>query len=188
VLTSTDTTFPSDLPVPQDDGACSHLNGTQLPSIPLSATSGDWLDISIYPGLTIVFCYPRTGAPGETITDDWNSIPGARGCTPQACSFRDEMANLRDLGVKHVFGLSTQDTAYQKEAKDRLHLPYDLLSDGDLQFANALRLPTFMWENKTLIKRCALAIEDAVIVKVWYPVFPPDSSAKEVAGWLAGRK
>ena len=164
------------------------MNGTKVPSVSLAATSGDWLDVSIYPGLSIVFCYPRTGAPGETITEDWNSIPGARGCTPQACSFRDEMAELRNLGVKHVFGLSTQDTAYQKEVKDRLHLPYELLSDENLQFANALKLPTFTWENKTLIKRCALAIKDGSIIKVWYPVFPPDSNAKDVVEWLAGRK
>lgn len=98
------------------------------------------------------------------------------------------MTELRNLGVKHVFGLSTQDTAYQKEAKDRLHLPYELLSDENLQFANALKLPTFTWENKTLIKRCALAIKDGSIIKVWYPVFPPDSNAKDVVKWLAGRK
>ena len=183
-----DTSFPTDLPVPQDDGACSHLPGSQIPSIPLSDTAGQPVDIAALPGLTIVFCYPRTGAPGETITDDWNAIPGARGCTPQACSFRDELAELRRLGVKNVFGVSTQDTSYQAEARDRLHLPYELLSDEDLVYAKALGLPTFEWQGKSLIKRLALAVEDAKVIHVFYPVFPPDSNAKEVAKWLASKK
>ncbi|RMZ67452.1 redoxin family [Pyrenophora seminiperda CCB06] len=137
------TTFPSALPIPQDDGACSHLTGARVPSLPLFATSGDQLDVSIFSDLTIVFCYPRTGAPGETITDNWKSILGARGCTPQACSFRDLMNDLHELGIRRVFGLSTRSTAYHKEAKDRLHLPYGLLSDENLEFVNALKLPTF---------------------------------------------
>jgi peroxiredoxin len=188
VLTKIDTTFPSDLPVPQDDGACSHLTGSSMPSVPLSDTSGNTVDIASLTGLTILFCYPRTGAPGEKIGDDWNSIPGARGCTPQACSFRDQLAELRDHGVKNVFGLSTQDTSYQSEVKDRLHLPYELLSDEKLAFVKALGLPTFEWHDKTLIKRLAIAIEDAKIIHVWYPVFPPDSNAKEVVKWLALKK
>ncbi|KAF2128211.1 thioredoxin-like protein [Dothidotthia symphoricarpi CBS 119687] len=178
------TTHPSDLPVPEDDGACSHLSGLKMPSVSLSATSGAHVDVSSFTGLTIVFCYPRTGAPGETITDDWNAIPGARGCTPQACSFRDEMAELRKLGVNNVFGLSSQDTPYQAEAKERLHLPYELLSDEKLEFAKALKLPTFEWKGKVLIKRLALAVKDGIVVKVWYPVFPPDSNAREVVKWL----
>jgi peroxiredoxin len=160
----------------------------KIPSVPLSATSGDQLDVSSSTDLTILFCYPRTGAPGETITDDWNSIPGARGCSPQACSFRDEIKELHELGVRHVFGLSTQDTPYQREAKDRLHLPYELLSDEHLQFAKALKLPTFDWQDKTLVKRCALAIKDGIIVNVWYPVFPPDANAREVVAWLKSGK
>ena len=159
-----------------------------MPSVLLPATSGSQVDISSLSDLTIVFCYPRTGAPEETITEDWNAIPGARGCTPQACSFRDEMADLRELGVEHVFGISTQDTLYQKEAKDRLHLPYELLSDEHLEFANALQLPTLEWQDKTLLKRLALAIKDARIIKAWYPVFPPDRSAKDVVEWLAIKK
>ncbi|KAF7446894.1 redoxin [Pyrenophora tritici-repentis] len=182
------TTFPSNLPIPQDDGACSHLTGARVPSVPLFATSGDQLDVSSFSDLTIVFCYPRTGARGETITDDWNSIPGARGCTPQACSFRDQMDHLRKLGVKRVFGLSTQSTAYQNEAKDRLRLPYESLSDENLEFANTLKLPTFRWQDKTLVKRCALAIQGGTIVNVWYPVFPPDASARQVVEWLGSRK
>jgi peroxiredoxin len=187
-LTKIDTTFPSDLPVPKDDGACSHLMGSNMPSVTLFDTSGQTVDVASLSGLTIVFCYPRTGAPGESITDDWNAIPGARGCTPQACSFRDQLTELRELGVKNVFGLSTQDTPYQAEAKARLHLPYELLSDAELVFAKALKLPTFEWQGRKLIKRLALAIEDAKIIHVWYPVFPPDSNANEVVKWLALKK
>ena len=135
-------------------------------------------------GLAIIFCYPRTGAPGEQIPDEWNVIPGARGCTPQACSFRDEMGELRKRGVRAIFGVSTQDTPYQQEVKTRVHLPYELLSDADLEFTTALNLPTFEWQGKQLIKRLALAVEDGRITKVWYPVFPPDANAKEVVAWL----
>jgi peroxiredoxin len=130
-----------------------------MPSISLPDTSGHSVDVASLSGLTILFCYPRTGAPGENITEDWNSIPGTRGCTPQACSFRDELAELRKLGAKNVFGVSTQDTPYQTEAKERLHLPYELLSDEKLSLVKALKLPTFDWEGKKLIKRLALAIE-----------------------------
>lgn len=176
----TDTSFPSDLPIPQDDGACAHLVGSQIPSIARSSTGGERVDISRLPGLTILFCYPRTAAPGETVPDEWNLIPGARGCTPHACGFRDETQRLYDLGVKHLFGLSTQDTSYQEEVKERLHLPYDLLSDEDGGFARGLGLPLFEWRGGMLIRRLALAIEDARIVKVWYPVFPPDRNAQDV--------
>ncbi|KAF2820299.1 thioredoxin-like protein [Ophiobolus disseminans] len=179
------TSFPTDLPVPQDDGACSHLKGSQMSSVSLPDTSGHSVNFASLSGLSIIFCYPRTGAPGETITDDWNSIPGARGCSPQACSFRDELAELQKLGVKNVFGVSTQDTPYQTEARQRLHLPYELLSDENLTLTKALGLPTFEWQDKTLIKRLALVVEDTKIIHVFYPVFPPDLSAKEVAKWLA---
>jgi peroxiredoxin len=146
-----------------------------MPSVPLPDTSGQIVDVASLSGLTILFCYPRTGAPGEIITDDWNSI-------------RNELAELQKLGVKDVFGVSTQDSPYQAEAKERLHLPYELLSDEKLTFAKALKLPTFEWHGKTLTKRLALAIEDAKIIHVWYPVFPPDLNAKEVIEWLALRK
>ena len=184
MLTSADTQFPTDLPVPQDDGACAHLLGSRLPSVTIPSTSGDKVDLSSLPGLTVLFCYPRTGAPNETITPEWNAVPGARGCTPQACSFRDELDKLRQLGVGHLYGLSTQSTIYQREARERLHLPYSLLSDDKLEFATALKLPTFEWQGKTLVKRLALAIEEGKIVNVWYPVFPPDKNAKEVTEWL----
>lgn len=188
LLTEADTSFPAELLIPQDDGACSHLTGSAMPSVSMSDTSGHSVDVASLSGPTILFCYPRTGAPGETITDDWNAIPGARGCTPQACSFRDELTELQKLGVKNIFGVSTQDTPYQAEAKERLRLPYELLSDENLTFAKALKLPTFEWQGKTLIKRLALAVEDAKIIHVFYPVFPPDTNAKEVAKWLASKK
>jgi peroxiredoxin len=156
--------------------------------VTLPSTSNTPVDLSTLAGLTILFCYPRTGAPGETIPASWNSIPGARGCTPQACSFRDATAALLDRGVKHLFGLSTQDSEYQREAKQRLHLPYELLSDEKLEFVGKLGLPTFEWEGRTLVKRLALAIEDGTVVKVWYPVFPPDRNAGDVVEWLEGRK
>lgn len=143
------------------------------------------MDVSNLSGLAVIFCYPRTGAPDETIPDEWNIIPGARGCTPQACSFRDEMAELRTLGIRAIFGISTQDTPYQQEVKSRVHLPYELLSDADLEFTKALKLPTFEWQGKKLIKRLAFVAEDGLITKVWYPVFPPDANAKEVVAWLA---
>ncbi|KAK4503500.1 hypothetical protein PRZ48_004415 [Zasmidium cellare] len=145
---------------------------------------GNSVDPSKLSGLTILFCYPRTGAPNETIPDEWNSIPGARGCTPQACSFRDAADEFLTKGVSHIFGASTQDTPYQQEVRERVHLPYQLLSDEKLEMQQALTLPIFDWQGKKLIKRLTLAIEDGVIVKVWYPVFPPDQSANEVLKWL----
>ncbi|KAF1356089.1 thioredoxin-like protein [Lizonia empirigonia] len=181
------TSFPSDLPVPQDDSACSHLAGFKVPSVSLPSTSGDPVDVSMLSGLAIIFCYPRTGAPGEKIPDEWNMIPGARGCTPQACSFRDEMAELRKLGVNTILGVSTQDTPYQAEVKSRAHIPYELLSDADLKFTRALKLPTFEWQGNKLIKRLTLAVEDGQITNVWYPVFSPDANAKEVVAWLAAK-
>lgn len=187
ILTFADTTFPSDLPVPQDDGACSHLTGLQAPSVSLTSTSGEQVDLASLSGLTILFCYPRTGAPGENVSDEWNMIPGARGCTPQACAFRDLAQQLYKLGVKQLFGISTQDTPYQQEARERNHLPYQLLSDEKLELAKALELPTFEWKGEQLIKRMAMAIEDGKIVRVWYPVFPPDRNAGDVLEWLSAR-
>jgi peroxiredoxin len=182
-----DTTFPSDLPIPQDDGACAHLLNAELSALSLTTTTGTLIDLSTLPGLTIVFCYPRTGAPGETVPDEWNAIPGARGCTPQACSFRDLKAELGILGMNQLFGLSTQDSAYQAEAKERLHLPFEILSDDKLKFISALKLPTFEWEGRVLVRRLTLAIQNGRIVKVWYPVFPPDKSAEAVVTWLKER-
>jgi peroxiredoxin len=175
--------LPNDLPVPEDDGAADHLPGMRLPPISLASTSGAVVDLTALPGRTVVYCYPMTGKPDRSLPAGWDEIPGARGCTPQSCSFRDHHAELRALGAS-VFGLSTQDTDYQSEAASRLHLPFALLSDSDLAFAGALDLPTFEVEGMVLLKRLTLIIDEGWIEKVFYPVFPPDRSAEEVVGWL----
>ncbi len=175
--------LPQDLPVPVDDGACDHLPGTKLSAVALRATSGRMVDLAGFPGRTVVYCYPRTGRPDVELPQGWNEIPGARGCTPQSCAFRDHHAELQALGAS-VFGLSTQTTEYQREAVNRLHLPFDLLSDSELRFTTALRLPTFRVESMTLIKRLTLVIKDGRVEKVFYPVFPPDKNADEVIEWL----
>lgn len=175
------------IPKPSDDGACDHLKHTTFPSISLPSTAGNTVSPSTLSGLTVIFCYPRTAAPGEDVPAEWNEIPGARGCTPQACSFRDASREFTELGVSHLFGLSTQETAYQQELKERVHLPYQLLSDEKRELIEALKLPTFEYEGKTLTKRLTLAVEDGKIVQVWYPVFPPDQSAAQVLQWLKGR-
>jgi peroxiredoxin len=177
---------PQSLPVPTDDGACDHLPGMRLPSVSLMSTAGDQVDLSALTGTTIVYCYPLTGRPDQNLPPGWDEIPGARGCTPQSCAFRDHHAELRELGAR-VFGLSTQDTAYQREASGRLHLPFLLLSDEKREFARALELPTFEAEGMTLIKRLTLVIEEGEILKVFYPVFPPGKNAEEVADWLSER-
>jgi peroxiredoxin len=176
--------LPADLPAPQDDGAARHLQGLTLPSLKLQATDGSEVDLAALVGRTVAYIYPRTGRPGQPLPDGWDAIPGARGCTPQSCSFRDHFAELRQLGVSHLYGISTQDTDYQREAAERLHLPFPLISDADLRFTEALRLPTFVVDGMTLIKRMVLVIDDGVIAKVFYPVFPPDESAGAVVAWL----
>lgn len=180
--------LPDDLPRPVDDGAAAHLKGLRLPSVPLPATDGTTVDLASLPGLTVVYVYPRTGVPGQALPTGWDDIPGARGCTPQSCSFRDHFAELRELGVAHLFGLSTQDGAYQREMAERLHLPFPVLSDRGLGFVGALDLPTFGVDGMTLIKRMALVIRDGVVEHVFYPVFPPDHSAPEVVEWLRERR
>jgi peroxiredoxin len=176
--------LPDDLPVPQDDGAARHLTGMRVADMALPATDGARVNLSTLPGRTVVYVYPRTGRPGQALPTGWDAIPGARGCTPQSCGFRDHFAELKQLGVTALYGLSTQDTAYQREVAERLHLPFAILSDADLQFALAMRLPTFTVDGMTLIKRMAWVIDDGVLSRVFYPVFPPDRSASEVVGWL----
>ena len=176
--------LPKDLPVPQDDGACRHLTGMRLPSIALRSTRDRAIDLSKLKGTTVVYIYPRTGRPDQELPAGWNAIPGARGCTPQSCAFRDHYQELKALGVAELFGLSTQDTAYQQEAVERLHLPFEILSDGQLEFAKALKLPTFEVDGMKLIKRITLIARDGRIVKVFYPVFPSDKNAGEVIEWL----
>jgi peroxiredoxin len=176
--------LPPDLPVPVDDGAARHLAGLKVPDVALAATDGSSVNLSRLSGRTIVYAYPRTGEPGKPAIDGWDAIPGARGCTPQSCAFRDHHAALAELGVSQLFGLSTQGTEYQREAVARLHLPFRLLSDADLRLARALNLPTFAIAGMTLLKRLTLVIDAGVITKVFYPVFPPDRNAEEVIAWL----
>ena len=174
----------STIPTPEDDGAADHLSGATLPSLTLPATDGAAVDLSRLAGRSVVYAYPMTGRPGVALPDNWDAIPGARGCTPQSCAFRDHHAELTALGVDHVFGLSTQDTGYQREAAERLHLPFPLLSDAALKLTRALTLPTFEAGGMTLLKRLALIIDDGRITKVFYPVFPPDRNAADVIDWL----
>jgi peroxiredoxin len=175
----------SKIPAPKDDGAARHLTGTTVPDIALAATDGSQVSLANIPGRVVVFAYPRTGVPGQvSLVDDWDMIPGARGCTPQTCAFRDLHKVLIAAGAACVLGLSTQDTAYQREAAERLHLPFPLLSDEKLALSKALRLPTMEVAGMTLIKRLAMVIDDAKITKVFYPVFPPDRNAGDVLAWL----
>jgi peroxiredoxin len=175
---------PPDLPVPTDDGATRHLAGRKLPDLALTATDGAQVNLSKLAGRTVVYVYPRTGVPGQPSPDGWDAIPGARGCTPQSCGFRDHFAELRALGVGAVYGLSTQDSDYQREAVDRLHLPFAILSDAVLKLTRALDLPTFEAGGMTLLKRMAWVIDDGIVTKVFYPVFPPDRNAEEVIAWI----
>lgn len=177
--------LPPDLPVPQDDGACRHLPGMKLPALGLPSTSGGSVDLAQFAGRTVVYCYPRTGRPDQELPPGWNAIPGARGCTPQSCAFRDHFAELKRAGAAHVYGLSTQDTDYQREAVERLHLPFALLSDAAMELTRALRLPTFEVAGMTLTKRLTLILRDGAVEHVFYPVFPSDRNAADVLAWLA---
>jgi peroxiredoxin len=172
-----------------DDGLANHLLGSNIPpTLTLTSTQGKPIRIAELPGLTIIFCYPRTGAPEEPVKEEWNNTPGARGCTAEASGYRDGYPALTALGVDAVFGLSTQGTAFQKEAKERLHLPFDILSDENLQFIKTMKMPTFEWEGQVLTKRITLAVKDGKIEHVWYPVFPPAENATEVAEFLKTAK
>jgi peroxiredoxin len=175
--------LPDNLPQPIDDGGCAHLLGMKLTAVQLNSTSGRQIDLSAVAGTQVLYFYPMTGRPGVPLPNGWDQIPGARGCTPQSCSFRDHYGELQALGAT-VFGVSTQSSDYQREAVERLHLPFDLLSDENLNLAKALSLPVFEIEGKPLIKRLALIIEAGEIVKVFYPVFPSDRNANDVITWL----
>jgi peroxiredoxin len=174
----------STIPAPPDDGAAAHLQGLRLPVIALPATNGPPVDLSAFDGRTVVYVYPRTGRPDEPNPDGWDQIPGARGCTPQSCAFRDHAAEIAGLGAERLYGLSTQDTAYQQEMAARLHLPFPVLSDAALALTKALRLPSFEVDGATLLKRMAWIIDAGVVTKVFYPVFPPDRNAADVIAWL----
>ena len=171
------------LPIPLDDGACSHLLGEMLPQVTLASTRGDRVDLSKIEGKVAIYCYPMTKQLDVPIPEGWEQIPGAAGCTLQSCAFRDDYAQLQALNVR-VYGLSTQDSPYQQEAAARLHLPFELLSDANFAVTTLLRLPTFEVEGKRLLKRLTLIAERGKIVKVFYPVFPPDRNAQAVIDWL----
>ena len=177
------TELPPNLPVPQDNGASSHLLGKSLPNIILRSTSGKRVNMSHVRGQAVFFCYPMTGQPGVKLPDGWDSIPGARGCTPQSCSFRDRYQELQAFNTQ-VYGISTQKSSTQLEAVERLHLPYELLSDADFKLTTSLQLPTFEVENRRFIKRLTLIVRGSEIVKVFYPIFPPEKNVMDVVEWL----
>jgi len=175
----------SKIPAPSDDGGAAHLVGRRIPDVSLVATDDTTVTLSALAGRVVVFAYPRTGEPGKiSLVDDWDMIPGARGCTPQTCSFRDLCAELKAAGAKHVFGLSTQSNVYQTEMASRLHLPFPVLSDEKLALTRALNLPTMQVAGLTLIQRLALIVDSGRISHVFYPVFPPDRNAGDVLAWL----
>ncbi len=184
-------TLPSNLPIPEDDGAAAHLVGTKMPPLALASTRGGTMRVDIAPEgceRLVLYAYPRTGRPGEEpLAPNWDRIPGARGCTPESCAFRDHAVELREAGAA-VAGLSTQDTAYQLEAVERLGLPFPLLSDAELELTAALGLPTFTVAGQTLLKRLTLVVRNALVERVFYPVFPPDTHAAAVLEWIRARR
>lgn len=175
--------LPADLPVPVDDGGAAHLDQAFMPSISLPSTDGATVNLAAMEGRWVIYIYPMTGRPDAPLPDGWDAIPGARGCTPQSCGFRDHYKELKQLG-SGVFGLSTQTSEYQREARDRLHLPFQLLSDSSLQLKHSLRLPTFTTAGMELFKRMTLIVQQGRIKKVFYPVFPPNRNADDVLAWL----
>ena len=174
----------SKIPAPVDDGAATHLVGRTIPNLLLANTAGSKTNLSKLTGRTVIYAYPMTGRPDKALPEGWDKIPGARGCTPQSCAFRDHATELEASGVQHLFGLSTQSTEYQREAASRLHLPFALLSDKQLRLSEALNLPTLEVDGQTLLKRLTLVVDDGVITHTFYPVFPPDQSADVVLDWI----
>ncbi|QNK63646.1 peroxiredoxin [Pedobacter sp. PAMC26386] len=179
--------LPKNLPVPADDGACAHLQGLTIPDLSLTATNGEAIALSTIKGRLVIYCYPMTGPAYAALPEGWDAIPGARGCTPQACSFRDHFLELQQLHTR-VYGMSTQSTADQAESKQRLHLPFELLSDENLAFTKALNLPLHLVGELKFLKRVTLIFEDGVIVKSFYPVFPPDKNIDDVLEYLKEHK
>ena len=180
--------LPDGLPVPVDDGAADHLEGAEMPAISLPTTSGEALDLrEAARGTLVLYVYPRTGRPGEPVPEGWNDIPGARGCTPQSCAFRDHFGELRALSAD-VLGMSAQPLSDQTEFAERVELPYPILSDLELALADALALPTFEVAGMRLYRRLTVVARAGRIVKAFYPVFPPDRNAADVVAWLQGSK
>jgi len=177
----------SQVPVPADDGAAAHLMGKRVPALELPATDGSTVNLSSLTGLTVVYVYPRTGRPDQPLAEGWSEFPGARGCTPQSCAFRDHYEELRSAGVANLFGLSSQTSDYQREAAERLHLPFPLLSDSEFRLARALELPQLTFRGESYLRRLTMVLVDSIIEKVFYPVFPPHLNAEEVVRWLCSR-
>jgi len=175
--------LPTDLPIPQDDGSTKHLKGMKLPNVSLNTTNGKSINLGDIKGKLVIYCYPMTGQPNVALPDGWDQIPGARGCTPQSCSFRDHYKELQALGAE-VVGLSVQTTEYQKEMADRLHLPFPVVSDVSYEFQKALNMPTFIAAGMTLLKRVTLIANNGVIEAVHYPIFPSDSDPDWVMDYL----
>ena len=176
--------LPPDLPVPQDDGACDHLSGISVPHLKLESTSGRIVDLAIEAKKpTVIFIYPRTGEPDKPAPPEWDLIPGARGCTPQSCGFRDLYSEFKNEGFQ-IFGLSSQESDYQREFVKRNHIRFEILSDKEFALTDALRLPTFHYNSMRLMRRMAFVLQEGRIKKVFYPVFPPNKNAETVLAWI----
>jgi peroxiredoxin len=177
--------LPTNLPVPEDDGAAEHLPGRNVPRVALPSTGGETIMIdALGKSRTVIYVYPLTGRPGTDLPEGWDSIPGARGCTPESCGFRDHYSALLNAGARRVFGLSSQETDYQQEVVQRLDLPFEMLADPTLKLASELGLPTFEAGGRTLYKRLTLIVRGGLIEHVFHPVFPPDEHAEQVLDWL----
>jgi peroxiredoxin len=176
--------LPANLPRPKDDGGARHLTGMALPDLELPSTSNRRVNLSkVSAPRIVIYAYPMTGRPDRQLPQGWDDIPGARGCTPETCGFRDHHKDLAKLHAE-VFGVSTQDTAYQQEMVKRLEVPFEVLSDEQMAFARALKLPSFTVDGMTLLKRLTIVARSGRIEHVFYPVFPPDKHAEEVMAWL----
>lgn len=179
------TQLPDNLPVPEDDGAADHLPGLPAPHVRLPSTAGEYVTLDeLGEGLTVIYIYPLSGRPGVELPQGWDDIPGARGCTTEACDFRDHHTELIDAGAARVFGLSSQDTAHQRELRERLGLPFEMLSDTEMRLVDTLGLPTFEADGATLYKRLTLVIGESLVEHAFYPIFPPNRHAQEVLAWL----
>ena len=178
----------SKIPEPKLDFNLEHLNQLIIPDLKLNSTDDTTVSLSNLKGITVIYVYPMTGVPGKELPEGWDEIPGARGCTPQSCSFRDNFSKLKKLGVNNIFGLSTQSTEYQKELATRLHLPYPILSDEKLEFSKKLKLPMFKVLKMNLLKRITLILKDNKIIKYFYPIFPPTKNIEDVINFFEKSK
>jgi peroxiredoxin (alkyl hydroperoxide reductase subunit C) len=178
----------SKIPEPKLDFNLEHLNQLIIPDLKLNSTDDTTVSLSNLKGITVIYVYPMTGVPGKELPEGWDEIPGARGCTPQSCSFRDNFSKLKKLGVNNIFGLSTQSTEYQKELATRLHLPYPILSDEKLEFSKKFKLPMFKVLKMNLLKRITLILKDNKIIKYFYPIFPPTKNIEDVINFFEKSK